>query len=909
MILHTLKNGSFSGILTHFDLQPELKLVLSHVLPHPLPDPIPPAKKQFIVLPNEISSIQAAQISLSQHAPQAGHTTPSTFRTDTAISAQTPSAQRPLEKWQPDTAPTSAGMSGTLETTGGHWDQFAVNERMFGVTSSYREEIYTTKLDRSHPEFERRLKEADSIAREIEGKVSLNPHLAEERGQAVDDSGIDEEDKYAGVIRGSVSQAPSQPPVLGYAAAAAGGLKYTPPGKRAAAAAGVAGDPSIISSKLRTTTDSEKPATEAKPALPLPPTATPSASSPVSSTTPAPSAPSIAPQIPAPAPTHNTTMTTANGTAITATTTTTTTKDEPPPVAPIVTPQIQDLGQKFLKEEKVKIKRARNLIGTKEKQRQFAEFAEFSNSLTLNMPVPQDLLPILAGKDPAKQKALVEKNQELKRRAEEKAAAEKAKSGSGSPSTGVASVRTKSPVVAGAGGFAAGGLAERLNAIQNRGPGQIVSPVASPTPLEPGTVKPLVTNVVSTSGSPSAPPSAPKKLDPGAKEFVFKVTAKEFKPSSYASPLSTHSPSPSRSSVVSPTPGRGGRIEEKPGFFGSPKAASTTDTSKENDSSPDFHKESGQSERLAIPMPYVTPPTWPFGETPQEPSAKGYIEIFTEGKSLPPTPTSGGQDDHSPSGHSYSRSSSVHPHHSAPHPPQPVPAAPQVVQGYPTGHPGLYPPMGAMPQFGYIVPNPQLHPQQAAVTAPAAFNPQLIPGPFPGVAAQHAPQNAGPYGPQFQRQTTGGYQSISPSPLMQSAIPAQFPPQQPFANGQFPGQGYPAGPAMYSAMPPYAFVPQPQGQQANGGFSGHPSPGRAPQAMIYQPMNMQPQMYPGSISIPPLVGISFLLHVHVCFLCCFAADDFRHASSIPTPIANVASNASATSHSTSPRTIPYLPKS
>jgi len=851
VILHTQTKGSFSGILTHFDLQPELKLVLSHVLPHPLPDPVPPPKKQFIVLPNEISSIQAVQISLSHHTPQPGPTTPSTFRTDTAISAQAPSAQRPLEKWQPDIAPTSGGMSGTLETKGGHWDQFAANERMFGVKSSYHEEIYTTKLDRSHPEFERRLKEADSIAREIEGKVSLNPHLAEERGQAVDDSGIDEEDKYAGVIRSSVSQAPSQPPVLGYAAAAAVGLKYTPPGKRAAAAAAVAGDPSIISSKLRTTMDSEKLATEAKSALPLPPTATPSASSPVSSTTPAPSNPNVTPHTPTPTSTPTTTTTATNGSAIT--TTTTTTKDEPPSGPPTATPQIQDLSQKFLKEEKVKLKRARNLIGTKEKQRQFAEFAEFSNSLTLNMPVPQDLLPILAGKDPAKQKALVEKNQELKRRAEERAAAEKAHSTGGSPSTGVASAGTKSPVVEGPGGLAASGLAERLIAIQNRGPGQVVSPVASPTPLEPGTVKPLVTNVVPTSGSPSAA----KKLDPGAKEFVFKVTAKEFKPSSYATPLSTQSPSPSRSSVVSPIPGRGARIEEKPGFFGNPKAANTTDTSKEKDSRPDFHKEVGQTERLAIPMPYVTHPVWPSGETPEEVSAKGYMDIFTEGKSLPPTPTSGGQDDQSQSGHSYSRSSSVHPHHSTPHPPQPVPAAPPVVQGYPPGHPGLYPPMGGMhlPQYSYIVPSHQqipLHPQQTAVAAPTAFTPQLIPGPFPGVAAQHAPQTAGPYGSQFQRQTSGGYQSVAPSPLIQSAIPAQFPPQQPFANGQFPGQGYPAGPAMYPAMPPYAFVPQAQGQQANGGFSGHPSPGRAPQAMIYQPMNVQPQMYPGTIFDPPL---------------------------------------------------------
>ena len=144
--------------------------------------------------------------------------TPSAFRIDNAISgAGSQPVQRALERWQPDPAPTAAAtntrMSGSLEHSlsegaggggagaGGQWDQFAVNERKFGVKSSYSEEIYTTKLDRSHPDFEKKYKQAETIAREIEGKGSLNPHIQEERNQKVDDSGIDEEDKYAGVIR------------------------------------------------------------------------------------------------------------------------------------------------------------------------------------------------------------------------------------------------------------------------------------------------------------------------------------------------------------------------------------------------------------------------------------------------------------------------------------------------------------------------------------------------------------------------------------------------------------------------------------------------------------------------------------------------------------------------------------
>jgi len=64
------------------------------------------------------------------------------------------------------------------------------------VKSNFDENIYTTKLDRAHPEYPRRAADAARIAAEIERTGSLNAHDAEERGRAaVDDSGMDEEDK------------------------------------------------------------------------------------------------------------------------------------------------------------------------------------------------------------------------------------------------------------------------------------------------------------------------------------------------------------------------------------------------------------------------------------------------------------------------------------------------------------------------------------------------------------------------------------------------------------------------------------------------------------------------------------------------------------------------------------------
>jgi len=47
------------------------------------------------------------------------------------------------------------------------WDQFETNARLFGTRTSYQEEIYTTKLNRSGPDFKKREKEAERMAGEI----------------------------------------------------------------------------------------------------------------------------------------------------------------------------------------------------------------------------------------------------------------------------------------------------------------------------------------------------------------------------------------------------------------------------------------------------------------------------------------------------------------------------------------------------------------------------------------------------------------------------------------------------------------------------------------------------------------------------------------------------------------------
>ncbi len=90
-------------------------------------------------------------------------------------------------------------MDGSLEksSSGGHWDQFAENERLFGLKTDYDESIYTTSIDKSHPQYRERIAAAERKAREIERSVTTNSHVAEER--IMDFSGgkdnADEEDK------------------------------------------------------------------------------------------------------------------------------------------------------------------------------------------------------------------------------------------------------------------------------------------------------------------------------------------------------------------------------------------------------------------------------------------------------------------------------------------------------------------------------------------------------------------------------------------------------------------------------------------------------------------------------------------------------------------------------------------
>ncbi|KAF8554378.1 hypothetical protein OG21DRAFT_1412629 [Imleria badia] len=279
-----------------------------------------------------------------------------TFRTDTDISKGKVSRERDLQAWQHSDSPASPGAPtahhdgpGDEVTFGpgadNSWDQFAVNEQKFGVTTTFDEEVYTTKLDRSAADFKERERKAQRIASEIMGSTTNNPHIAEERNLDLDDSGVNEEDKYGAVVRGSNA--------------------YIPPGarKQQQQQPSSTGAPAIGSPPLKTDVPKlsvNGPDGTVVGVKEVPPT--------TKSTSPAPSTSSV----------------------------------NKPPADPL--PAFRD----FVTNERQRLTQKKQALVKSEMDKRKAELLKFSQTFKLNKPIPDDLVPILA-KDEEKQRQIREK--------------------------------------------------------------------------------------------------------------------------------------------------------------------------------------------------------------------------------------------------------------------------------------------------------------------------------------------------------------------------------------------------------------------------------------------------------------------------------------------------------------------
>ncbi|KAL4062126.1 hypothetical protein J3A83DRAFT_4195692 [Scleroderma citrinum] len=281
------------------------------------------------------------------------------FRTDTEISKGKVGRERELQAWKSleEAHGSTTAAHSALEGTGDEitfgpgagantsWDQFATNEQMFGITTSFNEEFYTTKLDRNAPDFKEKEKKAQRIASEIMGTTTNNPHMAEERGLALDDSGVNEEDKYGAVVRGANAYIPPGARKQQPQGAATGASTTTPAPKADIPKVSVNGpDGNVVPVQKE----------------PTPPT--------TKSTSPAPSTSSV----------------------------------NKPPADPL--PAFRD----FVTHERQRLTQKKQALVKSEMDKRKAELIKFSQTFKLNKPIPDDLVPILA-KDEDKQRLIREK--------------------------------------------------------------------------------------------------------------------------------------------------------------------------------------------------------------------------------------------------------------------------------------------------------------------------------------------------------------------------------------------------------------------------------------------------------------------------------------------------------------------
>lgn len=321
-----------------------------------------PTPTEVVIKAEDLVDLFAAKVDLTR-APSVASPAPanrgqgsSAWKTDTDISGALPARERVLQAWQPPqenegfSIEDEAVSTSKIGASGKKWDQFAANEKLFGVKSQWDEDVYTHKLDTSRPDFAKRQAEAEKIAREIESSSSTNAHVLEERGVAIDDSGLTEEDKYSGVQRNPNAWVPpARRPVANL------------PAPRAAPA-----DPAIISSQLA------KPGTSGHKTVAS-----------VANT-----------------PRQVSKEGTKSGELVTVSSGSKGTK-----------PIEADIMAKFKQfatneRDRLSVKKASTV--NKAKDGRLQDLLAFSKDFKLNTPVPEDLIPILA-KDKAKQDAILQK--------------------------------------------------------------------------------------------------------------------------------------------------------------------------------------------------------------------------------------------------------------------------------------------------------------------------------------------------------------------------------------------------------------------------------------------------------------------------------------------------------------------
>ena len=157
-------NRRYEGILVGATGTPDVSLAIRNA--RSLDTPAAPPVPTLLVLAKDLLQLDALDVNLRPPPPDRV-----AFKTDTDITGAPPTTRgKPLEAWSGedytlgnDALESNHKSSNSTQ----NWDQFATNERLYGVRTDYNEDAYTTKLDRTGSNFRQREQKAAQLEREI----------------------------------------------------------------------------------------------------------------------------------------------------------------------------------------------------------------------------------------------------------------------------------------------------------------------------------------------------------------------------------------------------------------------------------------------------------------------------------------------------------------------------------------------------------------------------------------------------------------------------------------------------------------------------------------------------------------------------------------------------------------------
>ncbi|KAJ3347199.1 hypothetical protein HDU83_002319 [Entophlyctis luteolus] len=202
----TKDNAQFEGILHAATANSDFGVVLNMARRIVEGKPAGDVIDSLVIFPKDLIALSCVELEVANEPSNSGGAIKAGgFQTDSSIGSRAGEfgRERELVQWSTDEVDTTQALENPGGLAGEKWDQFATNEKLFGVQTDFQEEMYTTVIDKSDPHYRKKEAEAIRLAKEMESEFGKtdNSHLLEERNMIIPDDDSNEEEKYSAVVR------------------------------------------------------------------------------------------------------------------------------------------------------------------------------------------------------------------------------------------------------------------------------------------------------------------------------------------------------------------------------------------------------------------------------------------------------------------------------------------------------------------------------------------------------------------------------------------------------------------------------------------------------------------------------------------------------------------------------------